>query len=135
MRKTILVVLMVLVFATPCLAKEVEPNGLFSVDNTIWGVVDENFSLARLGFADGLIYQCYEPFTLCNDEPLLGGVYFNLFMLTLFVADDSPPWDKETFWGILIPSLGIGWGRVCPEGDPCILLTMEKLSDTFNPDM
>jgi hypothetical protein len=133
MKRTILAVLVAVMVATPCFAQEVNPNGLFSPDGTIWGIVDEGFSALRMGFADGLIYNCtYNP-PSCDDESIFGASYFNFFLLSIFAAGD--PSDEETFLGVLIPILGIGWGRVCPEGDPCILLTMEKLPDTFNPNM
>ena len=36
MKKTILGILMVVMVATPCFAQEVEPDGLFSLDGTLW---------------------------------------------------------------------------------------------------
>jgi len=36
MKKTILAVIMVLVFVTPCLAQEIEPEGMFSIEGTLW---------------------------------------------------------------------------------------------------
>lgn len=36
MKKTILAVLMAVMIATPCLAQEVEPEGMFSIEGTLW---------------------------------------------------------------------------------------------------
>ena len=36
MRKTILLVLALVVIATPCFAQEVEPDGIFSIEGTSW---------------------------------------------------------------------------------------------------
>ena len=36
MKKTILVVLMALMITTPCFAQEVEPEGFFSIEGTLW---------------------------------------------------------------------------------------------------
>jgi hypothetical protein len=38
MKKTILVILMAVMIATPCLAQEVEPEGLFSLNGTLWNI-------------------------------------------------------------------------------------------------
>ena len=38
MKRKILVVLMAVMVATPCLAQEVEPDGLFSIEGTAWQV-------------------------------------------------------------------------------------------------
>jgi len=39
MKKTILVVLMAVMVATPCLAQDIEPEGIFSIEGTAWGVL------------------------------------------------------------------------------------------------
>ena len=36
MKRTILVVLIAVMFATPCLAQEIEPEGMFSIEGTRW---------------------------------------------------------------------------------------------------
>ena len=36
MKKTILVVLMAVMVATPCFAQEVKPEGIFSIEGTLW---------------------------------------------------------------------------------------------------
>jgi len=36
MKKTILVVLIMIAVATPCFAQEVEPEGFFSIEGTLW---------------------------------------------------------------------------------------------------
>ena len=39
MKKTILVVLMTVMIATPCLAQEIEPEGIFSISGTEWRAI------------------------------------------------------------------------------------------------
>ena len=81
MRKTILGIVIVLLVATPCFAQEIEPDGLFSVEGTLWNVcyITITFSLSigqpfsmycnRMGFYEGA-YWCVE------DECRLGGFLY-----------------------------------------------------------
>ena len=51
MKKTVLVVLMMVMLGTPCLAQEVEPNGLFSIEGTRWRTCEISASI-EFGFDD-----------------------------------------------------------------------------------
>ena len=67
MKKIVLVVLMVIMVSLPCLAQEIEPEGLFSINGTIWnmcylGLFLPPISLERdcdfLLFYQGKMYRC-----------------------------------------------------------------------------
>ena len=74
MKKIILVVLMAVMLATPCFAQEVEPEGLFSLEGTLWEVCGIIFAsippffigprcgqwagTQQYGFYQGKIYSC-----------------------------------------------------------------------------
>ena len=71
MRKIILSLLMVALVATPCFAEEIETDGLFSIEGTLWRVqvsgihitpyppyVEAFGIVALLGFSDGKMFTC-----------------------------------------------------------------------------
>ena len=72
MKRTILAVLMVVMVSTPCLAQEIETDGLFSIEGTLWDVCDITIQLSlsidqpfnvecyRMGFYQGTVYSCLE---------------------------------------------------------------------------
>ena len=73
MKKAILVILMAVMTATPCLAQEIEPKGMFSLEETLWNVcrigITINYKLKlefyplqcnTMGFYQGTVYWCDE---------------------------------------------------------------------------
>lgn len=69
MKKTILAVLMAVLIATPCFAEEVEPEGIFSLEGTLWNVCSVFFPPLDpygievtcdldYGFHHGIVYGC-----------------------------------------------------------------------------
>ena len=76
MKKTIVVVLMIVGFATPCFAQEVEADGIFSIDGTLWNVFIVQIEIGVLngkpyfpppeydsnsmGFYQGTVHSCNE---------------------------------------------------------------------------
>ena len=63
MKKTIIAILMVVMVATPCFAQEVETDGLFSIDGTLWEAdierypeVIEKVEFLQFGFFQGKVY-------------------------------------------------------------------------------
>ena len=80
MKRTILVVIMALVFATPCFAQEIETDGLFSIDGTKWrmcGIVLQtpeqpivSFKCDyELAFYHGSVFQCLSTSRNCTEYP------------------------------------------------------------------
>ena len=118
MKKTILAVLMALVFVTPCLAQEVETDGLFSIEGTRWrscGISSSiqfglggsgsgfNFNIGCSGnsywFHEGKVYSCNSsdycsslPASSYIDTPLVSIAYIGqsfLQDLYLFIMQPS----------------------------------------------
>ena len=61
MRKTILLVLMAIMIVTPCMAEEVEPDGIFSLHGTSWkAIIIAPYGVWErgLGFYKGRVYEC-----------------------------------------------------------------------------
>ena len=68
MKKTILAIVMAVMIATPCFAQDVEPDGIFSVDGTLWTLCSVVFSYILppyadrfcldYGFYQGKVYAC-----------------------------------------------------------------------------
>ena len=70
MNKTVLIVLMALMIATPCLAQELEPDGIFSLHGTLWKPCVIGLTttppfvligcLETIGFYQDTVYPCTE---------------------------------------------------------------------------
>jgi hypothetical protein len=113
MKRTILVMLLLALITTPCFAQEVEPDGLFSLDGTLWRYFrldlafgtsvgqpyfDIEASSGERGFFQGNMYSCSEndcgsgfPYI---DTPVLG-VFFTLGLIGI------------DLW-VMQPTVGIG---------------------------
>ena len=109
MKKTILVLLMAVMIATPCLAQEVEPEGLFSVDGTLWGQCEIIFTTTfepffsmncdkELGFYQGKAYSCEDYFCAAIASYADMGV--------VSIAWDIYPWNY--YLAIMQPTIGFG---------------------------
>ena len=84
MKDAILISLMVAVVATPCMAQEIKPNILFSIEETLWEAVpvysDLGLSAGYLRFSMGKVYDCRTR----DGENC--GIYSNSAYLDLFWA-------------------------------------------------
>jgi len=121
MKKTILAVLLVLVVATPCFAQEVETDGIFSIEGTLWqslpiavGMVTEPFIPIPLpipgfefsiGFDGGEVYPPAEGF-------ITNGFYQDFLVASIFGFKSRRRlpmgyFAEATGFGILQP-IGIG---------------------------
>jgi len=96
MKKVILVLLMTIMIATPCLAQEVEPEGFFSIEGTEWEALPmgvqilpfpslEPLDNSEFGFYDGEVYPW---------------IYNYSFYIDMLVC--------SIFWAIDIPTIGGG---------------------------
>jgi hypothetical protein len=100
MKKAILIVLMLVLVATPCFAQEVETDGLFSIEGTLWVFcsIDIAFSLfvppfiaispkcpdeLTMGFYQGTVYRCYANGDDCLPSERLGYIEFPLFSIVI----------------------------------------------------
>ena len=112
MKRTVLVVLMVLLVATPCLAQEVD-----SIEGTIWEVLPIGLRIfptpgiwipgdLEFGFYDGKVYQNLSPIENSSYEDRLGFIVFstaNSPVSTQAIGDVIEP----LYFGILQPT-GMG---------------------------
>jgi len=102
MKQTILILLIVVMIATPCLAQELEPEGIFSIEETGWAAIGIAYNSSEspkvfmirdsIRFYQGEVYdycttgpslphlKCYpNPFYKYFDSPLVAIAYsFNL---------------------------------------------------------
>jgi hypothetical protein len=108
MKKTVLVVLMSLMFATPCLAENVKPDGLFSIEGTLWAIEGEDGE--SFGFYEGNVHISIEM-NLCIE--IMSSSYHDYLIFSLFSykvdAGVTPNPYKIKCTGILFPILGIGF--------------------------
>jgi len=90
MKKTLLVMLLAVMVATPCFGQEIEPDGLFSIEGTRWRVCQIFFQTnlrpiislqckEDLAFYSGSVYLCTSsgtcqiiPFLDYIDTPIVG---------------------------------------------------------------
>jgi len=104
MKKVILMILLVTMLSTPCLA-EVEPNiGFYFLEGTLWEVsllpsLDEGL---YLGFSMGKVYFCSD--NPCNDW---SENTFNAFYIDLFAEELPSFFYSFYFYGNL--TYGLGW--------------------------
>ena len=160
MKKSILVVLMLVMIATPCIA-EVEPDGIFSIEGTLWrynlnGVhltpyppYIEAFGIAALlGFSDGKMFGCVIPEegdTCTPDFEDTNSYYVDCPVLSLAYIGgcDTIESGKVTcvvYVFLMQPIVGVGYatarGRNSPPGSNNIGMAsgfMVKESDDFLP--
>jgi hypothetical protein len=141
MKRIILVVLMVALVATPCLAQEVEPDGLFSIEGTLWRFGTEiTFSTlppflhiynsnSKLGFHQETVYNCSEddckllPKLSYIDLPVLSIAYgFDPLGLGLIVMQPIGL-GIETLFGSTFPVPGFYYS----------IAMMYKVEDDWSP--
>ena len=114
MKKSILVMLIAVLTATPCLAQEIEPEGIFSLHGTEWQALPIGVQIlpfpfvsplfnSEFGFYGGKIY----PTWVFN-----ASFYIDMLVCSIFWGVDIPGFRSGgTYWyyGILQP---IGMGMV-----------------------
>ncbi len=101
MKKIILVLLMLLMIATPCFAQDIEPEGIFGLENTLWELKmgRHEYPNYHMGFYDGQVYLGVQSFFAGPESS-----YANFLFLSIF----SHPGKYENYWGIVSSLLGIG---------------------------
>ena len=118
MKRIILALLMVALVTTPCFAQEIEPDGLFSLDGTLWRFFRPEIHFGtsygqpyfdmvvrnrEVGFYQRSVYLCSE-----NSCGSLGPYIDTPVISTFFTLD---------FWGIdlwvMQPTVGIGLTTTC----------------------
>ena len=145
MKKTILVILIAFMVATPCFAQEVEPEGIFTIGGTIWQTIEMceislfpfeiNFPIeaevSSIGFYGGEVY---------SDWSSLGCFYIDMLVCSVFRCGGFMPQQRRVVSGILFPSLGVGivgesWMK--PYGEPfrnhLTIQQLNKADDNWTP--
>ena len=141
MKNITFAVLLVVMVATPCLAQEIEPDGLFSIEGTMWGGCFISLGTFKpflimgcdlTGFHQGTVYGCSGE---GNCIPLPGSSYTDLLVVSIFSVNTL----HQSIYGILYPSgLGMTMSFV-NSSDPTILairfgIRLEiKLDNNFSP--
>jgi hypothetical protein len=120
-KKIILAVLLVVIVLTPCLAKEIEPDGLFSIEGTRWVSCWIGLSTSQpfivkgcnsmLGFYQGTIYACVEEDN-CNPLPdhIFSYAYYDLLVFTILNMAINPLYGDDSSVAIMLPC-GLGVER------------------------
>ena len=126
MKTTILIVLTIVTITTPCLALEIEPEGLFGIHGTVWrkigvekshvGESEETFGIDR-GFYDRRVYGLKRDQFCSHNKDYY--YYYGLLAVIFYRYDsttgfNSPFIDEYTIVeeGILFPLIGIGFVKV-----------------------
>ena len=104
MKRTIIVLLVALMVATPCLAQEIEPDGLFSIDGTKWQALPiglQIFPLPGIWETDGLEFGFY------GGEGYIDMLVFSIFNTGYSLSTCLTGGGSTSYFGILQP-IGIG---------------------------
>jgi len=124
MKRTILTVLMAVMIATPCFAQEVETDGIFSLDGTLWRITGQMGRQGYYyGFNQGNVY--YLEGSECWKEEV--GFFVDSFLTSIFMTYSSRELEGKTYvdikYGNMLP-IGIGFTTgisKSEDGDPRIL--------------
>jgi hypothetical protein len=101
----VLVMLTMLCFSAEK-ALAIEPNGVFSIEKTLWGYEGEE-DLA-LGFCGGTIYLVSLG-TLPRIAVIQNAAYFSLFFISFFNAQITLEGQEDQINGMLFPFFGFGF--------------------------
>jgi len=122
MKRTILLVLMVVMTSSPCFAQEIEPAGMFSIEGTLWyapfaWIIFPHFrqippSMTDIGFSGGVVYTPQWSQPNVTNTLYIDMVAASFFMYT---ADNNPEegWElmlvNEYALGMVQPTIGVGF--------------------------
>lgn len=115
MKKSILVILMLVMTATPCLAQEIEPEGMFSLDGTRWrGLAIAFFPFPPfvivgteyIGFYNGKVYgyRSYGDYYF----PIEESSYIDLPMVSIAYSIEGIPSEAGSISLAIMQPIGIG---------------------------
>ena len=118
MRKTILAVLVVVMLATPCFAQEIEPDGLFSIEGTLWRALPIGIQIfplpgiwatedLQLGFYGGKAYPDLELDDYSFYRDMLAFSIFSTNNTWISTNQGGTGGFPTYYYGILQP-IGIG---------------------------
>jgi hypothetical protein len=132
MKKTIIAVCLVLMVTTPCLAQEVELDGIFSIEGTVWQTLPIGLQIfpfpwlepdhdLQFGFYGGEVYP--------DLQSVNKSFYMDMLLFSIFGTDYSmstPPGAVSTsaYFGIVQP---IGIGTVIVSSYQCCFLPIPTI--------
>ncbi len=109
-KKMFMCCLVLVLLTMPCFADEkalaIEPNGVFSIEKTLWGYEGEE-DLA-LGFCGGTIYLVSLG-TLARIAVIQNAAYFSFLFISFFNAQITLEGQEDQINGMLFPLLGFGF--------------------------
>ena len=115
MKKTILIVLMLVMIATPCFAQEIEPDGYLTLEGTLWLALDRDEYDNYIGFDKGEIYTITkqpDDTERCTARSQLPSnikcYYTTLPFLAMFIYEHQYMEGKYFDLGLMLPHLSIG---------------------------
>ena len=104
MKRTILVVLIVSLVTTPCLAQEIEPDGIFSLHGTVW---QKQLSIPAIPGIDPIDSKSYfYSGSVFSSWGSYRGSYVDLLAFSFSFSSVFAPWIYEL--GIWLPAVGLG---------------------------
>ena len=140
MKKTILILLIAVMLATPCFAQEVEPEGIFSLHGTVWQSLPMGVHILpfppslesidwEFGFYGGKAYNSVRT----------PGFYIDMLVCSIFYLEDYHVGGGyfPLYFGILQP-IGMGMvvqyiGAPIPNNKDLTVGWVIKVSDNWTP--
>ena len=109
MKRTILSLVVVLMFASTALAQGIEPAGLFLLEGTLWSATmkGEDYEFMRVGFLEGKVY--WTDFGDClyfKSSTYQDFLIFSVYEYHADIYNDEEYMQGE---GILFPLFGFGF--------------------------
>jgi hypothetical protein len=136
MKRTILSLVVVLVFASTALAQGIEPEGLFRLEGTLWSATmkGEDLEFMRVGFFQGKVY--WTGFGGCLYFRSSTYHDFLIFSVYEYHADiyNDPGYLQGK--GILFPLFGIGFEKQTGASEYeefAVNFSLKKLVDNWVP--
>jgi hypothetical protein len=103
--KKIIFAIMAVMVATPCLAQEIEPEGMLSIEGTRWIMIpSQGFGSYYVGFYQRKAYFLSDNGATVSCSISTESFYVDLLVVSLFIDNTS---NELVYYGILQP-MGFG---------------------------
>ena len=133
MKKAVIVVFMAVMAALPCGAQEVDPDGIFSIDGTVWETLPiglQVFPLPGIQFNYDLTVGFYGDAVYPDLQPVEQSFYLEMLVVSIFgtgysMTRDPGPVETRGYFGVLQP---IGIGTLIVSSYECCFLPLPRVS-------